>query len=190
MERQSCRPRLAPSRNPLAVWLLCRAIRRFAQAHRFQSPAANRAAKGFCYHAAMTSAIRSGLLLLATCVCSGSLAEAQHMNAAGAPCQKTSGAGMALDNCFAGTYRAADDQLNQLYKQIRQALTPDQQQQLFAAQRLWLPLRESPAAGQRAIPTKGGMRSLPPTQLALKKRPASERRILRPIYGWVIANSK
>ena len=85
----------------------------------------------------MTFAIRSGLLLLATCICSSSIAKAQHMNAAGAPCQKTGGVPIALGNCFARTYKAADDQLNHLYKQIRQALTPDQQQQLLAAQRLW-----------------------------------------------------
>ncbi|MCU1323434.1 MAG: hypothetical protein JWM43_3083 [Acidobacteriaceae bacterium] len=73
----------------------------------------------------MISPIRSGLLLLAICICSCSITEAQHMNAAGAPCQKTSGVTIALDSCFARTYRAADDQLNQLYKQIRQVLTPE-----------------------------------------------------------------
>lgn len=102
----------------------------------------------------MTSSI-GGLLWLATCTCFVSIAEAQHTNAAGAPCQKTSRATVALDNCFARTYRAADDQLNQLYKQIRQMLTPDQQQQVLAAQRLWPQLRDVTCGAENDL-YKGG----------------------------------
>src|SRR5580704_3025154 len=122
----------------------------------------------------MISPIRSGLFLVAICICFCSIAEAQHMNAAGAPCQKTGGVTIALDNCFARAYRAADDQLNQLYKQIRQVLTPDQHQQLVAAQRLWVQLRDTTCKAESDLYKGGEMQNLQPTQLVLKKRLGSE----------------
>ena len=137
----------------------------------------------------MTSPIRSGLLLLATCICSCSIAEAQHMNAPGAPCQKTSGVTLALDNCFARTYRAADDQLNQLYKQIRQVLTPDQQQQLLAAQRLWVQLRDATCRAESDL-YKGGDAASPAYSACLEEETRQRTADLKTIYGWVIANSK
>jgi len=137
----------------------------------------------------MTSPIRSGLLLLAISVCFCSFAEAQHMNAAGAPCQKTSGVTVALDNCFARAYRAADDQLNQLYRQIRQVLTPDQRQQLLAAQRLWLQLRDATCRAESDL-YKGGDAESPAYSACLEEETRQRTGDLKTIYGWVIANSK
>jgi uncharacterized protein YecT (DUF1311 family) len=137
----------------------------------------------------MTFPIRSGLFLLATCIYSWSIAEAQHMNAAGAPCQNTSAAAIALDNCFARTYRAADDQLNQLYKQIRQVLTPGQQQQLLAAQRLWLQLRDATCRAESDL-YKGGDAESPAYSACLEGETRQRTADLKTIYGWVIANSK
>jgi uncharacterized protein YecT (DUF1311 family) len=137
----------------------------------------------------MTSPIRSALLLLATFICSCSIAAAQHMNAAGAPCQKTSGVTLALENCFDRSYRAADVQLNQLYKQIRQLLTPDEQQQLLTAQRLWLQLRDSTCKAESDL-YKGGTASSPAYSACLDGETRQRTADLKTIYGWVITNSK
>jgi uncharacterized protein YecT (DUF1311 family) len=145
--------------------------------------------KGFCYCAAMTSSFRSGLLLLATCICSCSIAEAQHMNAEGAPCQKTSGVTIALDNCFARAHRASDDQLNQVYKQIRQVLTPDQQQQLVEAQRLWVQLRDATCRAESDL-YKGGDAASPAYSACLEEETRQRTADLKTTYGWVVANSK
>ena len=137
----------------------------------------------------MTSLIRSGLLLLTTCICSCAIAKAQHMNAPGAPCQKTSGVTTVLDNCFARTYRAADGHLNQLYEQIRQVLNPDQQQQLIAAQRVWLQLREATCRAESDL-YKGGDAESPAYSACLEAETRQRTADLKTIYGWVIANSK
>lgn len=137
----------------------------------------------------MTSHILSGILLLATGVCSCSIAEAQHMNAAGAPCQKSSGISVSLDNCFGRAYRAADGQLNQVYKQIRQVLTPDEQQQLVAAQRLWLQLRDATCEAESDL-YKGGTAESPAYAACLEEETRQRTADLKTIYGWVITNSK
>jgi uncharacterized protein YecT (DUF1311 family) len=156
---------------------------------KLQCLARKSAAKGFCYCAAMTTPIRSGLLLLAACIYSCSIAEAQHMNAAGAPCQKTGGVVPALDNCFARAYRAADGQLNQLYKQIRQVLTPDEQQQLVAAQRLWVQLRDVTCKAESDL-YKGGDAESPAYAACLEEETRQRTADLKTTYGWVVANSK
>jgi uncharacterized protein YecT (DUF1311 family) len=137
----------------------------------------------------MISPIRSGLFLVAICICFCSIAEAQHMNAAGAPCQKTGGVTIALDNCFARAYRAADDQLNQLYKQIRQVLTPDQHQQLVAAQRLWVQLRDTTCKAESDL-YKGGDAESPAYSACLEEETRQRTADLKTTYGWVITNSK
>ena len=111
------------------------------------------------------------------------------MNAAGAPCQKTGGVTVALDNCFARKYRAADDQLNQLYKQIRQVLTPDEQQQLLAAQRLWLQLRDATCRAESDL-YKGGDAESPAYSACLEEETRLRTTDLKTTYGWVITNSK
>jgi uncharacterized protein YecT (DUF1311 family) len=134
----------------------------------------------------MTSPIFSGILLLATCACFCTIAEAQHMNAAGAPCQKATAA---LDSCFGKAYRAADDQLNQLYKQIRRVLTPDEQQQLVTAQRLWLQLRDATCRAESDL-YKGGDAESPAYGACLEEETRQRTADLKTIYGWVIANLK
>lgn len=132
----------------------------------------------------MTSPTRSGLLLLAACICSCSLAKAQHMNAAGAPCQKTSGVVPALDNCFARMYKAADSQLNQVYEQIRQGLAPDQQQQLLAAQRLWIQFRDATCKAESDL-YKGGSEASPAYTACLEEETRQRTADLKTIYDWV-----
>lgn len=137
----------------------------------------------------MSSSIRPVLLLFATYACCCSIAKAQHMNATGAPCQNTSGVTATLDNCFARAYRAADDQLNQLYRQIRQVLKPDEQQQLIAAQRLWLQLRDATCKAESDL-YKGGDAESPAYAACLEEETRQRLSDLKTIYGWVVANSK
>jgi uncharacterized protein YecT (DUF1311 family) len=137
----------------------------------------------------MISPLRSGLLLVAISICSCAIAKAQHMNAADAPCQKTSGVTIALDNCFARAYRAADGQMNQLYKQIRQVLTPDEQQQLVAVQRLWIQLRDATCRAESDL-YKGGDAESPAYSACLEEETRQRIADLKTTYGWVIANSK
>lgn len=111
------------------------------------------------------------------------------MNAVGAPCQRTSGVTLALENCFARRYRAADDELNQLYKQIRQVLRPDQQQQLLATQRLWLQLRDATCNAESDL-YKGRDAESPAYSACLEEETRQRTADLKTIYGWVIANSK
>jgi len=111
------------------------------------------------------------------------------MNAAGAPCQKVGGVTGAIDNCFARAYRVADDQLNQVYKQIRQVLTPEEQQQLVAAQRLWLQLRDATCKAESDL-YKGGDAESPAYSACLEEETRQRTADLKTTYGWVIANSK
>jgi uncharacterized protein YecT (DUF1311 family) len=136
----------------------------------------------------MAASVRIGVILLAG-ICSCSIAQSQHLNAPGAPCQKTGGVTAALDNCFARTYKAADDQLNELYKQIRQVLTPDEQQQLLLTHRLWLQLRDATCKAESDL-YKGGDAESPAFAACLEEETRQRTVDLKTIYGWVIANSK
>jgi uncharacterized protein YecT (DUF1311 family) len=136
----------------------------------------------------MLALVRSALILFAALICSGSVAEAQHMNAAGAPCQKTGGVIPAMGNCFGKAYKAADAELNQLYKQIRQVLTPDQQQRLLGAQRLWIQLRDATCTAESDL-YKGGDSASPAYAACLEEETRQRTADLKTTYGWVISNS-
>ena len=137
----------------------------------------------------MNSLIRTALFVLVICNCSCSIAAAQHMNATHAPCQKTSGVTAELDNCFGNAYRAADVQLNRLYKQIRQVLTPDEQQQLITAQRLWVQFRDATCSAESDL-YKGGDAESPAYSACLEEETRLRVADLKTTYGWVVANSK
>jgi len=111
------------------------------------------------------------------------------MNAADAPCQKTNGNTAALDNCFGRAYRAADDELNQLYKQIRGVLTPAEQQQLLTAQRLWLQLRDATCKAESDL-YKGGDAESPAYAACMEEETRLRTEDLKTTYGWVIANAR
>jgi len=63
----------------------------------------------------------SWLLLLTAFLCYDSMARAQHMNSAGAPCRNVA-ITIAMENCFDKAYKAADSGLNQIYSQISKVL--------------------------------------------------------------------
>jgi len=106
------------------------------------------------------------------------------MNAAGAPCQKTSGVVPEVDNCFARAYKAADSQLNEVYQQIRQRLTPEEQQQLLAAQRLWMQFRDATCKAESDL-YKGGSQASPAYTACLEEETRHRTADIKTIYDWV-----
>lgn len=75
-------------------------------------------------------------------------ASAQHMNAKDAPC-RTAGSGAEETRCFIEEAQRADRELNLLYNKIRRILSPTEQRQLLAAQRLWIRFRDANCAAER-----------------------------------------
>jgi uncharacterized protein YecT (DUF1311 family) len=144
--------------------------------------------RGFCYRAAMITLVRSWLLLLTAFICCGSVARAQHMNSAGAPCLNVA-ITIAMENCFDKAYKAADSGLNQMYIQISRVLQPDDLQRLKVAQRLWIQFRDATCTAESNL-YNGGTASAPAYSACLEEETRQRTADLTAIYGWVIANSK
>jgi uncharacterized protein YecT (DUF1311 family) len=136
----------------------------------------------------MITPVRSCLLLLAVFLCSGTIARAQHMNSAAAPCRNVA-VTLAMENCFDKAYRAADSELNQRYGQIAKVLQPDELEQLKAAQRLWIQFRDATCTAESDL-YKGGTASTPAYSACREELTRQRAAELKTIYGWVIANSK
>jgi uncharacterized protein YecT (DUF1311 family) len=136
----------------------------------------------------MSTLVRSCLLLFAAFICYGSIARAQHMNSAGAPCRNVA-VTLAMENCFDKAYKAADRGLNQTYSQISKVLQPDEFEQLKVAQRLWIQFRDATCTAESNL-YKGGTASAPAYSACLEELTRQRTVDLKTIYGWVIANSK
>jgi uncharacterized protein YecT (DUF1311 family) len=136
----------------------------------------------------MITLVRSWLLLLAVFICYNSIARAQHMNSAGAPCRNVA-VTIAMENCFDKAYKAADSELNQMYSQIWKVLQPDDLQRLKAAQRLWIQFRDATCTAESDL-YNGGTASAPAYSACLEEETRQRTADLKTIYGWVIANSK
>jgi uncharacterized protein YecT (DUF1311 family) len=136
----------------------------------------------------MITLVRSWLLLLAAFICYDSIARAQHMNSAGAPCRNVA-VTLAMENCFDKAYKAADRGLNQTYSQISKVLQPDELEQLKVAQRLWIQFRDATCTAESNL-YKGGTASAPAYSACLEELTRQRTADLKTIYGWVIANSK
>jgi uncharacterized protein YecT (DUF1311 family) len=136
----------------------------------------------------MITLVRSWLLLLATFLCYGTIARAQHMNSAGAPCRNVA-VTLAIENCFDKAYRAADSGLNQTYSQISKVLQPDDLQRLTVAQRLWIQFRDATCTAESDL-YYGGTASGPAYSACREELTRQRVAELKTIYGWVIANSK
>jgi uncharacterized protein YecT (DUF1311 family) len=143
---------------------------------------------GFCYRAAMITHVRSWLLLLTAFICCDSVARAQHMNSAGAPCRNVS-VTLAMENCFDKAYKAADGELNQMYNQISKVLQPDDLERLKVAQRLWVQFRDATCTAESDL-YNGGTASAPAYSACLEEETRQRTADLRTTYGWVIANSR
>ena len=136
----------------------------------------------------MSTLVCSRLLLFAAFMCYGSIARAQHMNSAGAPCRNVA-VTIAMENCFDKAYKAADGGLNQMYSQISKVLQPDDLQRLKVAQRLWIQLRDATCTAESNL-YNGGTASAPAYSACLEEVTRQRTADLKTIYGWVIANSK
>ena len=136
----------------------------------------------------MITLVRSWLLLLTAFICYDSIARAQHMNSAGAPCRNVA-VTLAMENCFDKAYRAADSALNQRYAQISKVLQPDDLERLKVAQRLWIQFRDATCTAESDL-YSGGTASAPAYSACLEELTRLRTADLDTIYGWVIANSK
>jgi uncharacterized protein YecT (DUF1311 family) len=136
----------------------------------------------------MITLVRSWLLLLAAFIGYDSIARAQHMNSAGAPCRNVA-VTLAMENCFDKAYKAADGELNQRYSQISKVLQPDELEQLKVAQRLWIQFRDATCTAESDL-YKGGTASAPAYSACLEELTRQRTADLKTIYGWVITNSK
>ena len=136
----------------------------------------------------MITLVRSWLLLLAVFIGYDSIARAQHMNSAGAPCRNVA-VTLAMENCFDKAYKAADSGLNQRYSQISKVLQPDELEQLKVAQRLWVQFRDATCTAESDL-YKGGTASAPAYSACLEELTRQRTADLKTIYGWVMTNSK
>ena len=136
----------------------------------------------------MITLVRPWLLLLAVFICYDSIASAQHMNSADAPCRNVA-ATIAIENCFDKAYKAADSGLNQTYSQISKVLHPDDLERLKVAQRLWLQFRDATCTAESDL-YSGGTASAPAYSACLEELTRQRTADLKTIYGWVIAKFK
>jgi uncharacterized protein YecT (DUF1311 family) len=136
----------------------------------------------------MIPLVRSWLLVLTAFICCGSVARAQHMNSAGAPCRNIA-VTVAMENCFDKAYKAADRGLNQMYSQISKVLQPDDLERLKVAQGLWIQLRDATCTAESKL-YNGGTASAPAYSACLEELTRHRTADLKTTYGWVIANSK
>ena len=136
----------------------------------------------------MITRVRSWLLLLSVFICYNSIATAQHMNAAGAPCRNIA-VTLALENCFDRAYRAADSTLNQKYSQISKVLQGDDLERLKVAQRLWIQFRDATCTAESDL-YLGGTASAPAYSACLEEVTRQRAADLETTYGWVITNSR
>ena|ERR1700733_13833866 len=136
----------------------------------------------------MITPVRAWLLLLAVFIGYDSIARAQHMNSAGAPCRNVA-VTQAMENCFDKAYKAADSALNQKYGEISKVLQPDELQQLKVAQRLWIQLRDATCTAESDL-YKGGTASAPAYSACLEELTRQRVAELETVYGWVVTNSK
>ena len=135
----------------------------------------------------MITLVRTWLLLLAVFLCCGSIARAQHMNSASAPCRNVA-VTVAMENCFDKAYKAADSGLNQTYSQISKVLQPDDLQRLKVAQRLWIQFRDATCTAESNL-YNGGTASAPAYSACLEELTRQRTGDLKTIYGSFIVKS-
>ena len=90
-----------------------------------------------------TRLVTFGLVLLVGLAAAGPASMAQHMNAPDGPCSGKGSSGAATSQCFAVAYQEADKRLNDIYNKVLKTLSPDLQQELQAAELLWIRFRDA-----------------------------------------------
>ena len=87
------------------------------------------------------------IIVLLTSITRGS---AQVMHFKDAPCQTWESVAE-MTQCFLLEAHRADMELNLLYNRLRQILSPTEQRQLKAVQRLWIQFRDANCAAERDL---------------------------------------
>jgi uncharacterized protein YecT (DUF1311 family) len=130
----------------------------------------------------MRQFIPFGFLVLASCLFLSSNSLAQHMSAADAPC-RDAGSNAEETQCFVTASHAADKQLNETYARVRRVVSPDEQEQLQEAQRLWLKFRDANCTAERSL--YGGGTAAPMVYAACLEADTRQRITeLNTMYGW------
>lgn len=123
-----------------------------------------------------------GFIALVGCLFLTGNSLAQHMNAADAPC-RDAGSNAEVIQCFITASHAADKQLNEAYARVREVLTPDEQEQLQEAQRLWLKFRDANCTAERSLYGRGT--AAPMVYAACIEADTRQRTSeLNTMYGW------
>ena len=102
-----------------------------------------------------TRLVTFGLVLLVGLAAAGPASMAQHMNAPDGPCSGKGSSGAATSQCFAVAYQEADKRLNDIYNKVLKTLPPDLQQELQAAELLWIRFRDANCEVEHGL-YKGG----------------------------------
>jgi uncharacterized protein YecT (DUF1311 family) len=106
------------------------------------------------------------------------------MNSPKAPCRNVATT-VDVSNCFGIASKDADRKLNQVYAQVLSSLQAEDQQNLRAAQRLWLQFRDATCRAERSLYGQGT--GATPAYLACLEEVTSQRTAdLQTTYGWVV----
>lgn len=107
---------------------------------------------------------------------------AQHMNAAGVPCNRPSSTVEEAD-CFAKVSDATNKELNTFYSRVRSGLSPEERADLVETQRVWLKYRDLTCTAEYKL-YRGGTGG-PVTRMACLAAVTQERiGTLRTTYDW------
>ncbi len=121
-------------------------------------------------------------LFLSICLLVSFSAHAQHLNAADAPCHGPA-SNAEMTACFISASKTADEQLNNTYIRVREALSADEQKDLQAAQRLWLKFRDANCSAERNLYSGGS--AAPMVHAACMEADTRQRMTdLKTMYGW------
>lgn len=125
---------------------------------------------------------QAAFIFFAGCLFLNGNSLAQHTNAATAPC-RDAGSNAEVTQCFVTASQAADKQLNEVYARVRQVLSPDEQEQLQEAQRLWVKFRDANCTAERSL--YGGGTAAPMVYEACLEADTRQRITeLNTMYGW------
>ena len=102
-----------------------------------------------------TRLVAFGLVLLVGLATADPASMAQHMNAPDGPCSGKGSSGAATSQCFAEASQEADKRLNDIYNKVLKTLPPDLQQELQAAELLWIRFRDANCEVEHGL-YKGG----------------------------------
>jgi uncharacterized protein YecT (DUF1311 family) len=111
-----------------------------------------------------------------------SIAMAQHMNAANAPCQ-AAGSGAETTQCFDEAAKSTDLELNHFYRTLQTKLAGEDQEKLRTAQRQWLQFRDANCAAERQLYTGGSAASMV-YQACLEADTRARTQELHTMYDW------